>query len=567
MRLIIEPDALTTSAYVVRHIIDRITTFQPTLEKPFILGLPTGSSPVAVYKFLIEAYEAGRISFEHVVTFNMDEYTGIPRSHPQSYRDFMHRNLFSRLDIKPENINILNGNAPDLEEECSRYEAKIREVGGIELFFGGVGSDGHVAFNEPGSSLASRTRVKTLNMDTVRANSRFFGGSIHNVPRTALTVGVQTIMDIPSFVTRLPNGSEKGVCLAIDLGGTNLRVCSVDLHGNSRLSVAQYKAAIPREVMAASSYTTLFAFIAQHTELFMRKHTPGILQRWKDVLRAEAGRGSGRSKREYHYPLGFSFSFSVAQRSINEGTLRYWSKSFSIDDAVGRDPCAMLQEALDNRSLPLTVTALVNDAVCTLAARAYCAPLQGKTLLGAVFGTGTNGAYMEDMSKIQKLRLKSPTAIASQDQCMALNTEWGGFDRDLEVLPVTEYDEELDRDSVHPNDQHYEKRISGLYLGELLRRAMLRAVERGVLTLDEPPTSRLHEPYSIDSSFLSKVLQDESEGLDGAKQHIAQVLGSRMPTTVEAHSIKMVCEAITKRAAPSLSRGSCRRSDTVEEAA
>lgn len=127
---------------------------------------------------------------------SQDEYIGLPQSHPESYHSYMFNNFFSHVNVKPENVHILDGNAPNLDEECSNYEAKIKEVGGIELFLGGVGPDGHIAFNEPGSSLSSRTRVKTLAMDTIRANARFFGGDLSKVPQMALTVGVQTIMDV-----------------------------------------------------------------------------------------------------------------------------------------------------------------------------------------------------------------------------------------------------------------------------------------------------------------------------------------------------------------------------------
>merc|ERR1712113_1295094 len=136
-----------------------------------------------------------KFSFEHVVTFNMDEYCGLPKEHPESYHSFMWTNLFSHVDIKKDNVNILDGNAADLLAECDRYEAKIKAAGGIELFMGGIGPDGHIAFNEPGSSLASRTRIKTLNYDTIVANARFFDNDISKVPRRALTVGVGTVMD------------------------------------------------------------------------------------------------------------------------------------------------------------------------------------------------------------------------------------------------------------------------------------------------------------------------------------------------------------------------------------
>ena len=118
----------------------------------------------------------------------MDEYVGLPKEHPESYYSFMWNNFFGHIDIKPENTNILNGNAPDLDAECARYEEKIKSYGGIDLFMGGIGPDGHIAFNEPGSSLTSRTRQKTLTMDTIIANSRFFDNDINTVPKTSLTV-------------------------------------------------------------------------------------------------------------------------------------------------------------------------------------------------------------------------------------------------------------------------------------------------------------------------------------------------------------------------------------------
>jgi glucosamine-6-phosphate deaminase len=139
-------------------------------------------------------HTAGQVSFAGVVTFNMDEYVGLDRSHPESYWSFMWKNFFDHVDIKPENVNILDGTAPDLAAECASYEARIEAAGGIDLFLGGVGSDGHIAFNEPFSSMASRTRVKTLTEDTIIANARFFGGDVSLVPRTALTVGVATVL-------------------------------------------------------------------------------------------------------------------------------------------------------------------------------------------------------------------------------------------------------------------------------------------------------------------------------------------------------------------------------------
>mmetsp|Transcript_16935 Transcript_16935/g.20902 ORF Transcript_16935/g.20902 Transcript_16935/m.20902 type:complete len:287 (+) Transcript_16935:158-1018(+) len=195
MRLIIQDDPQDVGDWVASYVKDRINKFNPTPDRPFVLGLPTGSSPMPTYKNLVEYVKRGELSFENVVTFNMDEYVGIPRNHPESYHSFMWKNLFQHVDIKPENVHILDGNADDLVAECNKFEEAISRYGGIELFLGGIGPDGHIAFNEPGSSLSSRTRIKTLAYDTIVANSRFFDGDLSRVPKMALTVGVGTVID------------------------------------------------------------------------------------------------------------------------------------------------------------------------------------------------------------------------------------------------------------------------------------------------------------------------------------------------------------------------------------
>jgi glucosamine-6-phosphate deaminase len=195
MRIIIQPDYDRVSKWTANYVAKRINEFKPSIKKPFVLGLPTGSSPLGMYKELIKLNKKGKVSFKNVVTFNMDEYVNLPEDHPESYHSFMWNNFFSHVDIQKKNVNILNGNAKDLQAECDNYEKKIKDLGGVELFIGGIGPDGHVAFNEPGSSLSSLTRVKTLTHDTIVANSRFFDNDINKVPRTALTVGVKTVMD------------------------------------------------------------------------------------------------------------------------------------------------------------------------------------------------------------------------------------------------------------------------------------------------------------------------------------------------------------------------------------
>ncbi|KAI8370926.1 glucosamine-6-phosphate isomerase [Blakeslea trispora] len=213
MRLIVRQDYEEVCAYSAYYVKERINQFKPTAERPFVLGLPTGSSPMGVYHKLVEFYKAGELSFEYVVTFNMDEYVGLPRDHPQSYYTFMWTHLFKHVNIKEDNIHILDGNAEDLDNECSKFEADIVRLGGIELFLGGIGPDGHIAFNEPGSSLTSRTRVKTLAYETIIANARFFNGDVSKVPKLALTVGVATVMDAREVCVVI-TGAHKSLALA-----------------------------------------------------------------------------------------------------------------------------------------------------------------------------------------------------------------------------------------------------------------------------------------------------------------------------------------------------------------
>ena len=194
MRLIIEENDAKAGLWTARYIVARIKEKAARTDRPFVLGLPTGSTPVETYKELVRLYEAGEVSFRNVVTFNMDEYVGIPEDHPESYHTFMRKHFFDHVDVPAANIHILDGNAPDLQKECEEYERKIVAAGGIDLFLGGVGEDGHLAFNEPFSSLNSRTRLKTLTQDTIQVNARFFGGDISLVPKTALTVGVGTVL-------------------------------------------------------------------------------------------------------------------------------------------------------------------------------------------------------------------------------------------------------------------------------------------------------------------------------------------------------------------------------------
>ncbi|WP_392561190.1 glucosamine-6-phosphate deaminase [Orbus sturtevantii] len=219
MRLIPLQNAQQGGAWAANYIVEQINRFNPTADKPFVLGLPTGSSPLLMYKQLIKHFKAGRVSFKNVVTFNMDEYVGIPEDHPQSYHTFMYENFFNHVDINPNNIHILNGNASDVDKECQQYEEKMKSYGKVNLFVGGVGQDGHIAFNEPSSSLCSRTRIKTLTEDTRIANSRFFDNDINQVPKYALTIGVGTLMDAEK-VLLLVFGHNKALALQAAIEGS-----------------------------------------------------------------------------------------------------------------------------------------------------------------------------------------------------------------------------------------------------------------------------------------------------------------------------------------------------------
>lgn len=219
MRLIIQSDFQNLSQWAANYVAAKINKAKPTANKPFVLGLPTGSSPLGMYKALIELNKKGVVSFENIITFNMDEYVGLPQDHPQSYYTFMWTNFFGHIDIKKENVNMLNGNATDLVAECEAYETKMKAVGGVDLFLGGIGPDGHIAFNEPGSSLASRTRIKTLTKDTIIANSRFFDNDVNKVPKTSVTVGVGTILDAQEVLIMV-NGHNKARALAQAVEGS-----------------------------------------------------------------------------------------------------------------------------------------------------------------------------------------------------------------------------------------------------------------------------------------------------------------------------------------------------------
>ena len=326
----------------------------------------------------------------------------------------------------------------------------------------------------------------------------------------------------------------------------------------------QSKVAIPRELMVAKTARELFSFLARQIEAFLRTHHGDHFEahvRRRKTMSAKEG-----YRDESIFRLGFTFSFPVHQLGINKGTLIRWTKGFDIQDAVGKDVCALLQSEIDVLHLPVRVAALVNDTVGTLMARSYTSPAKAGALLGGIFGTGTNGAYVERLDKIIKLA-RVDDAGSDYDRStgeMVVNVEWGSFDNPLRVLPNTPYDEALDRESVNPGIQMFEKRVSGMFLGEILRRAMLRLVQdpeallfndqdsssndvRSTTTIAED--SNLYKQWGIDTSFLSIVQEDHSVGLKLVRQTLDQYLGVSAASIDDAEAVKELVMAVGKRSA------------------
>ena len=207
MEIVIQPTAEAASI-VAAKIIAQLVRRKPDA----VLGLATGSTPLATYRELVRMHREDALDFSRVRTFNLDEYVSLPHEHPQSYHAFMDENLFRHINVPRENIRIPNGLAADVPAECAAYEAAIRAAGGIDLQILGIGTDGHIGFNEPSSSLASRTRIKTLTARTRSDNARFFG-SAESVPIHVITMGVGTIMDARQ-VLMLAFGESKAKAIA-----------------------------------------------------------------------------------------------------------------------------------------------------------------------------------------------------------------------------------------------------------------------------------------------------------------------------------------------------------------
>ena len=228
MKVLILKNSEDVASFVATSVIERINEFKPTSENPFfVLGLPTGSTPIPVYQKLVEAYKNNQVTFKNVVTFNMDEYKGLDADHDQSYHHFMNENLFDFVDIPKDQIHILDGVVSDAKAECRSYEEKIKSFGGIDLQLAGIGENGHLAFNEPGTSFDSLTHVQKLTDNTIEVNSRFFE-KIEDVPTHALTIGLRTVFDAKEVFV-LATGEKKAEAVFKSVRGQRDESCPASI--------------------------------------------------------------------------------------------------------------------------------------------------------------------------------------------------------------------------------------------------------------------------------------------------------------------------------------------------
>jgi hexokinase len=347
--------------------------------------------------------------------------------------------------------------------------------------------------------------------------------------------------------------------MAVDLGGTNFRVCSVKLNGDGTFNITSDKVAVPKALMVAKTAQELFAFLALQVKKFLEKHHGDHFE--QHIRRRMTVSSPDGFKDENAFRMGFTFSFPVQQVGINKGTLIRWTKGFDIPDAVGKDVCALLQDEIDKLHLPVKVAALVNDTVGTLMAHSYGAPGEHGSVLGAIFGTGTNGAYVEKLSKLKKPLVGEYDTSTGE---MVINTEWGSFDNQLNVLPNTPWDIALDKYSVNPGLQMYEKRVSGMFLGEILRLAiadLMKNPEVSFLkdensstndrrsTTDIAGTSGIYKQWGIDTSIMSHAAGDHTPKLSVLRDSMQQILQISAPAHEDAKAFKAIADAIGRRAA------------------
>ncbi|KEY64936.1 hypothetical protein S7711_08935 [Stachybotrys chartarum IBT 7711] len=338
-----------------------------------------------------------------------------------------------------------------------------------------------------------------------------------------LTVEGGSIPMNPTWVMAFPDGHETGTYLALDMGGTNLRVCEITLTDQkSEFDIIQSKYRMPEELKTGSK-EELWEYIADCLYQFIETH-------------------HGDCTKLPPLPLGFTFSYPATQNYVDEGILQRWTKGFDIDGIEGENVVPMFEAALAKRGVPIKLTALINDTTGTLIASAYT---DTKVAIGCIFGTGCNAAYMENCGSIPKLaHMNLPP-----DMPMAINCEWGAFDNEHKVLPRTTYDETIDKDSPRPGQQAFEKMIAGLYLGEIFRLVMVDLHDnKDVHIFEGEDISPLRKPYSLDASFLSAIEEDPYENLQETYDLFLTKVNIKT-TRPERELLRRLAELIGTRAA------------------
>lgn len=353
--------------------------------------------------------------------------------------------------------------------------------------------------------------------------------------RTELDEGLakhhQNIAMHQTWVHRLPSGNERGTFLTLDLGGTNLRVCEITLHGDEKegeektqLNQKQYK--LPEELKKGDA-DALWDFIAEELEDFVK--TEGLMDNFS---------------KQRPMPLGFTFSYPATQARIDHAILKTWTKGFDISGVEDHDVAQQLRSKIEERNLPIELICVINDTVGAMIASAYNDP---KTIVGAIFGTGCNAAYMANISSIGKMKDSDREYCSKISDRMAINCEYGAFDNAHRVLPWTKYDQQIDADSPRPGEQAFEKLSAGLYLGEIYRLIVLDLAERGLVFKDQD-TKKLKESYSIDTGFLSQIEDDESPSFSKSRDLFSSLLNLK-PSDVEIEFSRHIAEMIAARGA------------------
>ncbi|KAI0723500.1 hexokinase [Earliella scabrosa] len=305
---------------------------------------------------------------------------------------------------------------------------------------------------------------------------------------------------IPTFVTGVPDGSETGTFLALDLGGTNLRVCEVELLGNHEFVLRQQKYKVS-EALKTGEATTLFDYLADSVDAFLTEYASAVPSSPSTEQANPFASPSPSMSDQPAVPLGLTFSFPVEQTALNQGKILTWTKGFAAKNAIGNDVVQLLQDAFNRKHLHVKCVALVNDTVGALLSRAYTG---GGCILGSIFGTGTNGAYVERVENITKL---GDSPARQQGGFMVVNTEWGAFNNTRTVLPTTPFDNKVDRQSINPRLQAFEKFISGMYLGEIVRNILLSLIDAAPkpLLFNGRSSGPLNTHYGLDTAIMSEV--------------------------------------------------------------